>query len=162
MTKSLLTPEIKNMLDEAIHGELYVSNLYKHLGNQLQRLGFFGAQKYFLNESADELTHYQKIVDFQNDVGAVAKVPAIEAMTDTVGGLVDAIQIFYDNELELYYSYSDNYQTAAGDPVVQQFLLQFLEIQRTSVGEAADLLARCKLIEGDKCGLLIIDQELGA
>jgi len=162
MTKSLLTPEIKNMLDEAIHGELYVSNLYKHLGNQLQRLGFFGAQKYFLNESKDELKHYQKIVDFQNDMGAVAKVPAIEAMTDTVGGLVDAIQIFYDNELELYYSYSDNYQTAAGDPVVQQFLLQFLEIQRTSVGEAADLLARCKLVEGDKCGLLIIDQELGA
>jgi len=162
MTKSLLTPEIKNMLDEAIHGELYVSNLYKHLGNQLQRLGFFGAQKYFLNESKDELKHYQKIVDFQNDMGAVAKVPAIEAMTDTVGGLVDAIQIFYDNELELYYSYSDNYQTAAGDPVVQQFLLQFLEIQRASVGEAADLLARCKLVEGDKCGLLIIDQELGA
>ena len=162
MVKNLLTPELKDMLDQAIHGELYVSNLYKHLGNQLQRLGWFGAQKYFLNESKDELKHYQKIVDFQNDLGTVAKVPAIEAMTDAVGGLVEAIQIFYDNELELYYSYSDYYQNAAGDPVVQQFLLQFLEIQRTSVGEAGDLLARCKLVEGDKAGLLLIDQELGA
>ena len=162
MVQNLLTPEMKDMLDEAIHAELYASNLYKHLGNQLQRLGFFGAQKYFLGESKDELKHYQKIADFQNDLGAVAKVPMIEAMTDSVPGLVEALQIFYDTELELYNSYSDYYQNASPDPVVQQFLLQFLEFQRTSVGEAGDWLTRCKLVEGDKAGLLLIDQELGA
>lgn len=162
MVKNLLTPELKDMLDEAIHGEMYVSNLYKHVGNQLQRLGWFGGQKYFLSESKDELKHYQMIADFQNDMGAVANIPAIEAITDKVGGLMEAIQLYYDNELELYYSYSDYYQNAVGDPVVQQFLLQFLEIQRKSVGEAGDLLARCKLVEGDKAGLLLIDAELGA
>ena len=47
-------------------------------------------------------------------------------------------------------------------PVIQRFLMQFLEIQRKIVGEYADLIARCKLAAGDKCGLLLIDQEMGA
>jgi ferritin len=43
----------------------------------------------------------------------------------------------------------------------QQFLLQFLETQRKSVGEYGDLLSRLAIVADDKCGLIIIDQELG-
>jgi len=41
-------------------------------------------------------------------------------------------------------------------------LLQIMELQRTSVGEYGDLLARIQLVDGDKAGMLLIDQELGA
>ena len=50
----------------------------------------------------------------------------------------------------------------ASDPMAQQFLLQFLEIQRKSTGEYGDLLARLDRANGDECGILIVDQELGA
>lgn len=160
----IISPTLKAALDEAIHSELYASNLYKHVANQLQRLGYFGVQKFFANESADELTHYQKIVDFLNDVGTVAKVPMIEAMTDPIKTLSDAIELGYETELELYNNYKTWYRKACDeeDPVVAQFLLQFLEIQRTSVGEYGDLLARIQLVDQDKAGMLMIDQELGA
>lgn len=161
--KMMISQELKNALDDAVHSELYASQLYKHVANQLQRLGWFGGQKFFANESADELTHYQKIVDFQNDVGTVAKVPMIEAMTDPIADLVSAVELGYETEVELYNDYKRWYGMAAtNDPVVAQFLLQFLEIQRTSVGEYGDLLARLKLAEGDKAALLLIDQEMGA
>ena len=62
--KNLLPAKVKANLDAAIHAELFASNLYKHLANQLQSLGFFGAQKFFLAESASELEHYQLIVDY--------------------------------------------------------------------------------------------------
>lgn len=162
MKPTMIIPaNIKAMLDDAVHSELYASNLYKHVANQLQRIGFFGAQKFFLNESADELKHYQLHVDFQNDVGTVAKVPAIESMDEPIIGLTDAIQLGYETELELYNNYKKWYSSSAADPVVQQFLLQFLEIQRTSVGEYGDLLARLALVGDDKAGLILIDQELG-
>lgn len=162
MKPTMIIPaNIKAMLDDAVHSELYASNLYKHVANQLQRIGFFGAQKFFLNESADELKHYQLHVDFQNDVGTVAVVPAIEAMDEMILGLADAIQLGYETELELYNNYKKWYSSSAADPVVQQFLLQFLEIQRTSVGEYGDLLARLALVGDDKAGLILIDQELG-
>ena len=157
----IISANLKAALDEAVHAELYAANLYKHIANQLQRLGYFGAQKFFLKESASELEHYQLHVDFQNDVGTVAKVPMIEAMNEPIKSFSDAIELGYETELELYENYKNWYEQASTDPVVQQFLLQFLELQRTSVGEYGDLLARIQLVDQDKAGMLLIDQELG-
>jgi ferritin len=162
LPKMIISAELKNMLDDAVHSELYASNLYKHLANQVQRLGYFGVQKFFLRESATELEHYQLHANFQNDVGTVAEVPAIEAMTDSIKSLSDAVELAYDTEMELYNNYKKWYAKAASDPAVQQFLLQFIEFQRTSVGEYGDLLARIQLVDQDKAGMLLIDQELGA
>ncbi len=149
------------MLDDAIHSELYASNLYKHVANRLQKLGYFGAQKFFLAESATELEHYQINVQFQNDVGAVAEVPAIEAMDEPINSLRDALELGYETELQLYEDYKSWYKQASSDSVVQQFLLQFLELQRKSVGEYGDLIARLNQAGDDKAALLLIDQELG-
>lgn len=159
--KMIISQECKDMLDDAVHSELYASNLYKHIANEVQRLGYLGTAKFFLKESKDELKHYQLHADFQNDVGTVAKVPMIEAMDEPIKTLSDAIETGYETELQLYNDYKKWYGQASDDPVVQQFLLQFLEIQRTSVGEYGDLLARIQLVDGDKAGMLLIDQELG-
>jgi ferritin len=161
LPKMIISADHKKMLDEAVHSELYASNLYKHIANQLQRLGYFGASKFFLNESADELKHYQLHVEFQNDVGTVAKVPMVEAMNETIETFSDAIETGYETELELLTNYQSWYLEAADDSIVQQFLLQFLEIQRRSVGEYGDLLSRIQLVDQDKAGMLLIDQELG-
>jgi ferritin len=158
----IISADIKRMLDDAIHAELYAANLYKHIANQVQRLGYLGAAKFFLSESKEELKHYQLHAQFQNDVGTVAKVPSIEAMTDSIKSFSDAMELAYETELELYNTYKSMYSQTSSDPVVQQFLLQFLELQRTSVGEYGDLLARIQLVDGDKAGMLLIDQELGA
>ena len=162
LPKMIISAEMKNLLDDAVHSELYASNLYKHLANQVQRLGYLGVQKFFLRESATELEHYQLHANFQNDVGTVAEVPAIEAMTESIKSLSDAVELAYDTELELYNNYKKWYAKASSDPAVQQFLLQFIEFQRASVGEYGDLLARIQLVDQDKAGMLLIDQELGA
>ena len=159
--KMIISQQCKDVLDDAVHSELYASNLYKHIANEVQRLGYLGTAKFFLKESKDELKHYQLHVEFQNDVGTVAKVPMIESMDEPIKTLSDAIETGYETEVQLYNDYKKWYGQASGDPVVQQFLLQFLEIQRTSVGEYGDLLSRIQLVDGDKAGMLLIDQELG-
>ena len=160
--KNQLTPAIEGVLADAVHAELFASNLYKHIANQLQRLGYFGAQKWFLGESSDEQDHYQRHADYLNDRGAVAAIPAIEAMSDAVAGLREAFDLAYRTELELQASYAKWYAEAGPDPVTQQHLLQFLEIQRKSVGEYGDWLARMDRAEGDPAAMLMIDAELGA
>jgi len=154
-----LTPEVEAILSDAVHAELFASHLYKHVANQLQRLGYFGAQKFFLSESADELTHYQRHVDYINDRGGVAGLPALADAVDPVGSLRDALQLAYDTEFALQSDYATWYGQV--DVLTQQHLLQFLEIQRKSVGEYGDLLARLERVEGDACGVLLIDQEMG-
>lgn len=157
---NLLDKSDEDILNKAVHSELYASQLYRHISNQMQRLGLFGTQKFFAGESADELTHYQRIADFLNDSGTSAKVPSIEACDETFDGLADALELGYDTELQLKNDYESWYK-AVKSVAVQQFLLQFIEIQRLSVGEYGDLLARLDLVGDDKCGIVIIDQELG-
>lgn len=142
--KSLLKPEIKKWLNKSGQSELYAHHLYIHLATQLQRLGFFGTQKFFEKESADELTHYYKVRNYVNDMGDALEMPAVEMCNDKVSNIGDALQIYYDTELDLMEQYKDFYKKAeeSEDCITGQFLLQFLEIQRTSVGEAGDFLQK--------------------
>lgn len=160
-TANLLPKPTELILNKAVQSELYASHLYKHIANQMQRVGYFGAQKFFAGESADELAHYQKIADFMNDMGCMASTPALPACAEKPATLVDAIALGYETELQLMRDYGKWYAECQC-VFTRQFMLQFLEFQRKSVGEYADLLARLKLVEGDRAGTLLIDQELGA
>ena len=157
---NLLDKPTEDMLNKAVHAELYASHLYRHVSNQMQRVGFFGTQKFFAGESADELKHYQLIADYMNDRGTSAKVPALETCTEVVTDIVDAIELGYETELQLMRDYEKWYRECKC-VTTQQFMLQFLETQRKSVGEYGDLLTRLGLVSNDKAGMLMMDQELG-
>ena len=157
---NLLDKPTEDMLNKTVHAELYASHLYKHVANQMQRAGFFGTQKFFAGESADELKHYQLIADYMNDRGTSAKVPALEACTEVVTDIADAIELGYETERQLLSDYVNWYKECKCI-TTQQFLLQFLELQRKSVGEYGDLMSRLGLVSGDKAGMLMMDQELG-
>jgi ferritin len=149
--KSLLSPEMKKGMQDAVYIELYQSNLWKSLANQLQKLGLFGSQKYFLAESAEELEHYQMHVEFMNDMGDCADLPKIDAVNDKVTDIGDALEIGYNTELDVYNQYKDFYEKAQEEDVsVAQYILQFIEIQRKAVGHYGDLLAKYKIAEQTK------------
>ena len=151
MLKSLLSKDMKEGMQDAVQVELQQSSLWKSLANQMQRLGYFGSQKYFLAESAEELTHYQMHVEFMNDMGDCADLPKIDAINDKVKTIGDALEIGYEIELDVYNQYKDFYEKATSeDTVVAQYLLQFLEIQRKAVGQYGDLLAKYKVAEETK------------
>ena len=149
--KSLLSPSMRKGLQDAVYTELYQSNLWKSLANQLQRLGYFGSQKYFLAESAEELTHYQMHVEFMIDMNDCTDLPKIDAIADKVTDIGDALEIGYNTELDVYNQYKDFYKKAEDEDVsVAQYILQFIEIQRKAVGHYGDLLAKYKIAEQTK------------
>lgn len=159
MLETLLSTKDKKNLDKAAGHELYASNLYKHIGNCMQRMGLFGSQTYFHGESADELKHYQILADFANDRMdqiTVAEVPKIE---DKITSLVGAFELAFQTELDLGEFYN-KFIKETEDEAVRQFLLQFVEIQRTSIGEFGDFMATLKFIGDDKAAQLLFDKEL--
>ena len=159
-TKNLLSKSIESMLGEAIAAELFASHLYQHLANQMQFVGYFGAQKFFLAEAAAEREHYQRLVEFVNQRGSWARVPAVPAMTEDATTLEDALRAAYDTEVQLADDYSRWFEKCEC-PIARQFLLSYLEEQRNSVGEFSDLISRLDRCAGDACALLIFDKELG-
>ena len=159
--KNLLSPSMKKGLQKAIYAELYQSNLWKHVANNLQRLGYFGGQKYFLAESAEELTHYQILVDFINDMGDVADVPKIDAIEDEIDSLASALQVAYDMELDVYNQYKKLYKEAGEeDCAVGMFLQQFVTIQVKAVGTYGDLISRYNRCGTNEAAILEFDRYL--
>ena len=143
--KSLLSTEIKSLLNKSIESELYANHLYLHIANQLQRLGFFGSQEFYLRESAEELTHYQKIVNYMNDMGTVAEVAQVPKMIDKITSLMDALETSYETELELLKQYQKFYEQAEDDLedcTTAIFLQEFIIIQTKAVGLYGDLITR--------------------
>lgn len=150
------------VLQDAIHEELYASQLYRHLSAQCQRVGLFGASKYFRKESKEELKHYEKIVAYLNDRGSVAESPAIEAITDQITSLQAALDTAYGAEVKLGGLYQQWYGAIHGsDPTTAGFLLEFLAIQARSIGELGDWKSRLTLAANDPAAILMIDSELG-
>ena len=159
--KNLLSPSMKKGLQKAIYAELYQSNLWKHIANNLQRLGFFGGQKYFLAESAEELTHYQVFVDFINDMGDVADVPKIDAIEDEIDSIATALQVAYDMELDVYNQYKKFYKEAEDeDCAVGIFMQQFVTIQLKAVGSSGVLISRYNRCGTNEAAILEFDRYL--
>jgi len=162
MLKSLLPHTSLLILQEAVHEELVASHLYKHLANHCQRIGLFGAAKFFRAESKEEAKHYEKVAEYLNDRGSVAEIPALPGYPNKIVSLDLALETAYQAEEALGRKYEQWYATvASSDPTTAQFLLKFLSIQAASIGYLADVQSRLALVSDDKAAVLIIDTELG-
>jgi ferritin len=163
-----LSPPVLKGLNEAIGNELFAHSLYLNLANVSQSIGYFGVQKYFLAESASELAHYQKLVNYTNDRGDLASVPAIPPQPERPSSIKEMFEIALQAEGDLEDFYVEFYEKCEeptsdggyGDCVTAQFLLKFIEIQRKSIGEIRDLLATIQRCGNNEAALLIFDNKL--
>ena len=161
MKTSLLKASDKKLLNEAVGHELYASNFYKYAASCCQKQGLFGAQKFFENESADELKHYYKLRDFFNDRGDEADMPQVDEVDFKEGiDLMGILEAAYELEKDLGEFYNDFYFSTK-DATVQVRIHKFVKIQTKAVGEYGDLISRLSLVSECPGGLLIFDQELG-
>jgi ferritin len=159
MKMNRLSKEYKELIQKAIGFEFDASNSYKQISNYMQYVGYFGAAKYFQGEAADELTHAQVWVDFVNDVGGVADIPAVVAPAHRPMSLMEAFTIYLNKEVTLGKFYNEWYEECEDATVCQQ-LLFFVKKQRKSVGEAGDLISTLERCENNPAALLLFDKEL--
>lgn len=158
--KSILSSAGKKMMNSAAEHELYASHFYKSAAAKCQSLGYFGAQKFFEAESADEIEHYYKVRDFVNDQNDLIASPMIDSVTLDYTDLGEVLEEAYDLEKKLYDFYEESYM-GTKDASVQVFLHDMVNIQRKSVGEYGDLLARYSICQDNPGAIILFDQELG-
>jgi len=160
MKEQLLSNQQIFELQLRITGELQAENMYRQLSAISQNLGYFGASKFFKNEAEQEVKHYQKIVDFCNDLGVL---PSIQLMSQSYecSTFLDLLKTAYDAEKELLIKYKElSDMSLKSDLAVFELSQWFVKEQVKSVGEYGDLLARLNLADNNSSSILLIDQEL--
>lgn len=162
MKKPLLDAECVKKFEKAIKYELGHFYLYSMLANKMQAIGYFGAMDYFLAESKEEVTHYQKHIDFLNDEGVLPQLPVLTPeKNDTVKSLYDAIETAYENELDLLKYYRELYKQEEEEYAeIGAHLIFFLDTQREAVGFYGDILAMFETEKNNPNICMIIDQKL--
>lgn len=155
--ENLLKPAEEKALNKFGQFELTASNTYLFLSNRMKSLGYFGAEKFFKEESDSERAHYCKLEEFANNLGSELTVETIDKVNYEVSNISEALELAYQMEKDLL----DAYETAANNSELSLkvvLLLQgYVEEQVASVGEYGDLLARLKLTTD----MLLFDKELG-
>jgi ferritin len=155
--EKLLTDIEQKELNKFGKLELTASQVYLHLSNRMKTLSYFGAEKFFLEESKAERKHYLQIEKFANDLGCELSVEALDAVECNCTDIKSALQMAYDMEKELLNSYETSARKSDLTLKVVLLLQDFTTHQVEAVGEFGDLLARLALTDN----MLLFDQELG-
>lgn len=153
--KQLLNEEEVRIVNALGHKELEASQAYLHLSIMMKNIGFFGAEKFFMEESNSERAHFNILNDFMNDMGEAISVMALAPQTSDMDSLMDALEFAYEMEADLLEKYEEAYEAVT--PKLKALIYDFLKIQTESVGEYGDLIARLSLTNEP----ILIDQELG-
>ena len=153
--KKLLTTQEVEMINKLGVEELTASQTYLHLSNTMKTIGFFGAEKFFMNESNSEREHYNKLEAFMNDMNEQIEVRTLQAVNIEIEDLMEAFEHALEMEMNLLGQYEEAYKKSS--PKLQALIHHFLELQVESVGEYGDLIARLSRTNEP----ILIDQELG-
>lgn len=160
MKKPLISSDLVALIETLLNKELYAMYFYLNAANAMQAIGYFGCQAFFTSESENERTHYQRIVNYLNDVGVKPNLVAISAPSD-----IRDIKQAFAQAFELEYSLCKDYKSAAQsaltkDSGVFTFLQEFVTEQRKSVGEYGDLIAKLELCGNNEAALLEFDEHI--
>lgn len=154
--EKLLTDAEQKELNKFGKLELTASQTYLHLANRMKSLGYFGAEKLFLDESNGEREHYLKIEKFCNDLGSELSVEALDAVQCDCTDIKASLEMAYEMERDLMIAYETAAVKTELSLRVRLLLQEFTTHQVGAVGEYGDLLTRLALTNN----MLLFDQEL--
>lgn len=154
--ENLLTDIEQKELNKFGKLELTASQAYLHLSNRMKSLSYFGAEKFFMDESNGERDHYNKIEAFANDLGGELTVGSLESITSDVQNIKQALEMAYQMEKDLLLEYEKSAMRSDLSLKVVLLLQDFTTHQVGAVGEYGDLLARLALTND----MLLFDKDL--
>jgi ferritin len=154
-----LKPEAMKILKPLYSIEASQIMFYKQLSAVANKLGFLRAEKYFLAESQEEATHFDKWQNYIVGRGNDFQVPGIEAPEDSSKNLYELIESALKMEIEVSDMYNEAAMKLMGvDQLAYQECIDFLKIQNEAISTYTDY---CAVLEGlDKDGQLVAEHSL--
>ena len=145
-----LKKEVVSLINQRIGDEYTAHYFYNSAANWCAGAGYLKAAVFFTTETANELTHAQKLQKYLVNWNVLPVIPKVETHVD-FGNLPEIIERAYELELDLYKKYiADSQVLFTSDLATFDFLQEFRGIQTESVAEYSDLLNALQLIDIDK------------
>lgn len=152
-----LSPKVLRMIEPLLEIEMYQSLFYKQLGIACNSLGHLKAQKYFYQESVEEMEHAQMWIDYITGRGGSVDIPSLDKPVVEGNNLYDLTE----QALAIEVKVSDMYQAEAMNmkdvcQMTYNEILKFIEIQKNAIAFYSDVCAA--LYNLDKTGHILVEK----
>lgn len=94
----MLHERVLEKLNEQINVEFYSSNLYLQMSSWCEKEGLEGCAEFLKGHAAEEMEHMQRLFNYVNGCGAMAKLGAIEAPPTEFSSVNDIFEETYKHE----------------------------------------------------------------
>lgn len=159
----MLSTNLCTAICDQLNRELYNSHLYLNMSFDCESVGWFGFQKYFLKQSADERVHAQKMIEYVQDRLDVPAIQAIPAPPAEWESLLSMIQDAAAAESATT-AHINNILSIAqheGDFATHEAFEWFAKEQVEEEKSVNDIFLRLRLTQGNPAAVFEIDEDLG-
>lgn len=158
--KYKLSPEVMAVLSPLAEIEYNQSSFYIQLAAIANRLGFFKAEKHFLDESLEERSHFLKHYQYIQGMGSDFQVPAMSKPETNAKSLYELTE----KALNMEESVTEAYKAASKrmmelDPATFTHLQWFMNIQIEAIQFYMDACAKLHGVDG-KNGEMIAEKSV--
>lgn len=94
----MLKPKVEKILNEQVKKEAYASFLYLSMASWADTEGFPGIAKWFYAQAQEENEHMLKVIEYINERGGKAEIPAIEKVPSSWKSVKEAFQAALEHE----------------------------------------------------------------
>lgn len=158
----MLSKKIEAALNDQVKKEAQSSQIYLAMASWAENQGFEGVAEFMYAHSDEERMHMLKLVKFINERGGHAIVSALEEPQSEHGSFEEMFQSLLDHEIYVSESINDlvGLTLEEKDFSTHNFLQWYVAEQIEEEALARTILDKIKLIDGNKGGLYLFDNDI--
>lgn len=158
----MLKPTIEKALNNQIKIEAESSQAYLAMASWAETKGLGGTAQFLYQHAEEERMHMLKIVQYVNERGGKAIIPALAKPESQYKSLNQLFQTLLDHEVSVSNEINDVVETCLKekDYTTHNFMQWYVAEQIEEEALARTIMDKLKLIGEDKGGLYLFDRDI--
>lgn len=159
-----ISAKMKKSLNDQVAMEAYASNYYLSMASWCEVTGYDGSAKLLYDQANEERMHMIKIIQYLNDIGVGATIPAVKQPPTSFKTLESIFKTALKNEQAVTESFDKMVDLAQKDKdhATFTFLQWFVNEQVEEEKKMETILQKFDLLGRDKIGVYEVDKIIGA
>lgn len=161
-----LTDMLKGKIEQALNGQIKIeavsSQIYLAMASWAETQGLGGTAQFLYKHSDEERMHMLKIVQYVNERGGEALVPALPAPDKDYQSLTNLFQTLLDHEIMVSGEINElvDICLVEKDYTTHNFLQWYVAEQIEEEALARSIMDKLRMIGEDKGGLYLFDRDV--
>ncbi len=158
----MLSPAIENALNQQVKIEADSSHLYLAMASWAETKGLNGTAQFLYQHSDEERMHMLKLVQYINERGGVAQIPALAQPEASFESLNAVFQKLLEHEIMVTGKINNVVEICLNekDYTTHNFMQWYVAEQIEEEALARTIMDKLQLIGNDKGGLYLFDRDI--